>query len=330
MLPSQRVVFMIDCPTSRTKIPLAALSSIHEMIGKHENFSLLVQCGGRLDYLAAIQNKMQQLWPGGQIFVSVVNNGSEAQSTRRRSKFALVLHMGKLQPAVPSQVPALRGKAKSYEGLRQRCLSLQCKLRSEEEQAKAQSLKDQAEMDPNLAAALARCEISQDDDEEKVPLDAAQSEDECDLVAEGGEGEGVRDFITDIFTFSHSTSYCEACYQSLLSSANAVVAVVMTSTCHPASAVAARLLGQEVFVHTFHASEHCVAHGIELQDVIFQARFLERNGGGAAKQKRQSPTSGIQVIQGPKMTPQQQIVRLFEAAWFKTKYVNLVGQVCFK
>lgn len=348
LLPSQRAAFMVDAPTSRAKIPLAALTSIYEMTAKHENFSVLVQCGGRLEFLAALQNKMQQLWPSANIYVTVVNNGNEAQSSRRRSKFALVMHRGKLQPAVPSSVPALRGKAKSYEGLRQRCLHLQCKLRTEEDRKRAEELKSKAEMDPNLAAALARCEICDDDDEEKVPNDEAQSEEECEAMG-AEEKDGQRDFITDIFTFSHSTSYYLAFYQQLLNCDNSVITVVMTSTSHPASAVAARMLGQEVFVVTFQSSEHSIAHGVELQDVIFRTRFLETKGvtkgkqscglsklvgfscpchlqklllhwnpAGSVQQKRSLTSQGLQIIEGPNLTAEEQLVRLSEVSVFLT------------
>ena len=182
----------------------------------------------------------------------------------------------------------------------------------------------------------------------RCPTTEAQSEEECEAMG-AEEKDGQRDFITDIFTFSHSTSYYLAFYQQLLNCDNSVITVVMTSTSHPASAVAARMLGQEVFVVTFQSSEHSIAHGVELQDVIFRTRFLETKGvtkgkqscglsklvgfscpchlqklllhwnpAGSVQQKRSLTSQGLQIIEGPNLTAEEQLVRLSEVSVFLT------------
>lgn len=278
LLPTQRAVFLVDAPTSRAKIPLAALQAIHDLTTKQESFSVAVHCGGRLDFLAACQAKMQALWPTAGIFVSLVNNGGEAQSNRRKSKFALVMHRGKQQTAIPSFIPAFRGKAKSYEGLRLRCLSLRCPHRSEEERAKAENFKLQAATDPSMAASLTRCEISAEDDEDRLDdNEDAQSEEECDAFIDPLGSPDVRDFITDVFSFSRSTSFYLVSLSQLLAAESSVVTVVFSGTTHPSAAIAARTLGQEVFLVT-NAAEHSLKHGLALEESIWINRFLEARG----------------------------------------------------
>lgn len=183
ILPTQRAVFLVDCPTSRAKVPATMLTAAAEMAtrARLDTWSLAVLCGGRIDYMSSVQSKMMSLWPQSQVYVCLIGNGNDNQSCKRKSKFALVVHFGKHPANVPTTLAALRGKAKSFEGLRLRCLSLDCKHRSAGDQKSAAELAQQAISDPKVAATMDRSEIPPDDDEAKADPDEAMS------------GGGVRD-----------------------------------------------------------------------------------------------------------------------------------------
>ncbi|CAJ1330342.1 unnamed protein product [Effrenium voratum] len=300
---------------ARAKVPATMLTAAAEMAtrARLDTWSLAVLCGGRIDYMSSVQSKMMSLWPQSQVYVCLIGNGNDNQSCKRKSKFALVVHFGKHPANVPTTLAALRGKAKSFEGLRLRCLSLDCKHRSAGDQKSAAELAQQAISDPKVAATMDRSEIPPDDDEAKADPDEAMSEEECETFLDPlGQDGRKRDFIVDVFAFSKSTGYYETIFKQLLVSDTSVLAVILTSTTHPSSAVAARVLGQEVFVANTAASEHSVKHGVDLQDQIFRHRFLSEKG--AAQQKRTISTCGIQLIEGPTLSLDQQLVRLTEVS----------------
>ena len=209
--------------------------------------------------------------------------GGENQTTKRKSKFALVMHAGgsaKDHPAVPTVVPALRGKAQAFEGLRQRCLSLSCPLRSLEDRQKAEALKAAGMTSATDMAKIGRSEIPPDDDEVQQEDDEAMEEEEgdgCEMEGDNLYGD-KRDFMVDLFCFSRSIKYYEPLLIQLLNSAGSTCCVIVTSTSHPASAVQARLLNQEVFLALPSSNEHSCEHGLLLQKQIFRHLFLAKQG----------------------------------------------------
>ena len=209
--------------------------------------------------------------------------GGENQTSKKKSKFALVLHVGgsvKDHPPIPTVVPALRGKARAFEGLRQRCLSLMCPLRSMEDRQKAEAMKAASMSSATEMAKISRSEIPQDDDEIQQDDDEAMEEEsdgEMDTDAHDMFG-GKRDYIVDLFTFSRSLKFYEPVMIQLLNASASTCCVIVTSTAHPSSAVQARLLNQEVFLAMPSSNEHSCEHGVQIQNQIFRHLFLATKG----------------------------------------------------
>ena len=282
---SQRVAFLVDAPTSRSKVAASFVDTIKAAVenSKLENWSMVLTCGARMDYLSTLQSKLQATWSastGITSFVCLVTAGTDSQSAKRKNKFLLLVHSAKASttmPAVPAVLPALKGKAYGWEGLRLRCLSLSCGLRCAEERARAEQLSADAKADPKLAASLPRNEINKDDDEVAEDVEDAQDEtDEEDEYIDIKLGDHDRDYIVDVFTFGRSLSYYESIFSYLVGPA--VATVIFSATSHPSSSVAARKLGQEVFFVTPQAKEHSDRHGLQLQQQIFKRMYFKSAG----------------------------------------------------
>ena len=274
ILPSHRVIFLLDSPTSRFKILAEQIEKVVVMAKDMAQFSIAVMCGARLDFCSAVQSKLGQAFPKSQSFITLITGGNDSQTSRRKAKFALVLHYSEKgkDPSVPTVIPALRGKARAFEGLRQRCLSLDCPLRSAEDKQKAEELK--------LAGGqVCRSEIPADDDECMPDDDEAMEEVEDDTMdVDTSFLTDKRDYIVVLFVFSSSLQFYEPILFQLLNSSSSSVCVIITSTAHPSSAVAARQLNQEVFLALPACSPHSIEHGIQLQHQIFRNLFLAQKG----------------------------------------------------
>ena len=74
ILPSHRVIFLVDCPTSRVKVVAEHIDKIHEVVNaaKLEKFSIAVMCGARLDYTSAVKDKLEQVFPQSQAYISLI------------------------------------------------------------------------------------------------------------------------------------------------------------------------------------------------------------------------------------------------------------------
>lgn len=177
-------------------------------------------------------------------------------------------------------VPALKGKARAFEGLRQRCLSLTCSLRSSEDKQKAEALRASA-MAGCVAdeARIPRSEINVDDDEIMPDDDEAMEEVEDEAIdMDIDMFDGKRDYIVDLFTFSRGLAFYEPILVQLLSASTAHVCAVITSTAHPSASVMARRLGLEVFVALPASTDHSISHGVQIQESIFKHLFLQQKG----------------------------------------------------
>ena len=268
---SQRVTFLVDAPTSRSKVAASFVDTIKAAVenSKLENWSMVLPCGVRMDYVATLQSKLQATWSastGITSFVCLVTAGTDSQSAKRKNKFLLLVHSAKASTTMPG-----------WEGLRLRCLSLSCELRCAEERARAEQLSADAKADPKLAASLLRNEINKDDDEVAEDVEDAQDEtDEEDEYIDVKLGDHDRDYIVDVFTFSRSLSYYERIFSYLVGPA--VATVIFSATSHPSSSVSARKLGQEVFFVTPQAKEHSDRHGLQLQQQIFKRMYFKSAG----------------------------------------------------
>ena len=219
-----RTCFLIDTPTSRPKVATEFVDAIKGIVAASNltSFSIVVTCAGRLDYMSTLRDKLALSFPQAEPFVTILTTGSEVQSQKRKTKFALVLHHcpPKQVPTVPTSILAMKGKARAWEGLRMRCLSLSCPLRSTADKALAQGKIDEENKkkeELRNMIALQKMELNGDDCAEPDDNEEAMSEEEDPGESAGqGHDEGKRDFIVELFTFTRSMSYYTPILEQLL------------------------------------------------------------------------------------------------------------------
>ncbi|CAE6933889.1 unnamed protein product [Symbiodinium sp. CCMP2592] len=307
LTPQQRTCFLLDSPTSRAKVGSSFVQVVKEVVdnNKLSQFSIAVLCGCRLDYMSVLQAKLAATFPSACIFVTALTAGADVQSDKRRMNFALVLHQGTTDlPATPTMVPALRGRAKAWEGIRLRCLTLSCPLRDLKEQERAKQVSEDSKVPVkpgDTRADPTKCELDPDDCEGQGQDEAMSEEEDTDPAPLNlGASFQQRDFLVDLFTFAKSASFYTPILQCLLCVSRSVTTVILTTTAHPGSSVAARLLGQEVFACLPTVTSHASLHGMKLQEEMFYRSALAeaRVTADAGDRKRSHVSAAIQLIEG--------------------------------
>jgi hypothetical protein len=230
LFSSQRVIFLIDAPTSRIKVVSEYIDLIQQAsaAGKIDKYVIGVTAGRRYDLLAAIQAKVASSFPKIPAFTSILVAG-ENQTLRVSSQFLALLIKGE-EPNAPASAPLLKCRAKAMECLRLRCLSRQCAHRSTAELASVVG---------DTGPASVQQEIHPDDRE--VDDEGVFEEDESDAAATNGK----RDFVVDLWPFSRPESFYKQLLM-LLGATKSQVLVAASSTAHPNLLIAARDLKLQV------------------------------------------------------------------------------------
>ncbi|CAE7375711.1 unnamed protein product [Symbiodinium necroappetens] len=306
---STRTCFLLDAPTSRPKVATDFIDGIKDIVTANSltSFSIAVPCAGRIDFMSVIQDKLAQTFPESQVFVTILTSGNSMQSQKKKTKFALLVHQcpPKHVPSVPTSIASMKGKARAWECLRMRCLSLSCPLRSEADKKAAQEAleKEKAKSEElRNMIALQRMELNRDDCAEPDDDHEAMSEEE-----DAGESvqvqcvqpdEGKRDFIIELFPFTRSMSFYKPLLeQALCVSAASGLTVILTTTAHPSSGVAAVLLGQECFVAMPSVNSHADLHGKKIAEDMLFNNARQSMAGSAGSLKRPLNNS-LQLIDG--------------------------------
>lgn len=262
--PSWHLLFLVDCYTSRPKVCLDYLSKIKAWAeaAKIKNFKVAVPVGKRFDLVDKIMQGMSTLWPKTMQCYITTLSASETQSVRQRCNYVVVGVFGEANGfQAPVSAPLLKCRAKKSEKLRVRCMNRCCSLRSPDEVARIAAATES--VDP------AR-EIEPDDLE--IEDDGGYEEDEeTGASNENFQQEGQRDYLIDLWCFSRPESFYGGLY-SFMNVAQAQMIVIVSTSGHPSSAIAARQTGLPVYVVIDRVSEHSFQHG----QVLAMDRFKDR------------------------------------------------------
>ncbi len=301
-----RFFFLLEAPTSRMKVLadfIDATKRIVDGLRCKEKVRVVLLVHSRFDQMSNAVLKIGQVWP--QWTALPVQLAKRAlQSRKNRSQFAFLTAPGPELQDLPTVV-TVPASCRSYEQVRMRCTERDCPLRSSAQRA---SLAESCE---NIGE-----EIRADDQEvdllasmmQDVELEEEEGDEET--LAVGEEGEALRapqkkDYICDLWPFAHPIAHYERVFDEL-GCQDVSVCVIMSTTAHPASWLAARRAGSEVFVLANRPSAHSLAHGRALALAIRLAEKLKEVG-------KASPVTAqpvLNCIQGPDLT---QVAQTIEA-----------------
>ena len=164
---------------------------------------------------------------------------------------------------LPACAPLLRGNAKKAECLRQRCTDRYCKHRSKAELEKLAEQEEAARMAKQTTAVDPTAEIEPDDREvndDGVWPEDAEAEGHGQSQAEDGEEAPARTYLIDLYPFSRPENFYAGLY-AMTGIAGTQSAIILSTTAHPASSIAARACNIPVHVLLDRPGEHSVRHG---------------------------------------------------------------------
>ena len=275
VMPSHRLVVMIDAPTSKAQIVVKLIDSAAATVKASpcKNWKVVVSVGSRPDLFACVNSKMGQAFPKTWV-VNIQLTSGDKQNKRRKPAFLVVAVPPDSLEEMPYSVPALSARAGKGEKCRFRCMSSTCSFRPQEEL-------DALLVDNNTLESLAAdCEMNRDD-MEWAPEDAdaigeADGDDDDDIVMPPPEV-AARSFRVDVWPFA----YCKDYYKHIINGiCGATVPpnhfVYFTVTAHPAALLAARDANAEVHCVLDRVKVHSKAHGQDLlRESIHDAFYVE-------------------------------------------------------
>ena len=258
VVPSQRVYFVVDAPTSKTPVIatlIATCSEVAEASGS-QNLRICIPVGRRLDVLHLVSSLIVSKFPGLLDFAIPLTYG-KPQITKRKQNFCVVAVPATFfdTGSLPNFIDALSGRAHDGEGTRLRCLTKACPLRPLNEIASPNLAKDpQAELDKNDT------EVPQEDEGE---CKNDEKEDEPNEEMEVLEPP-ARDCCCEIFTHARSKDYYKKMLTGVCGHEPIAHVIYLTTTSHPSLPLAAFELGAQVHVLVDRKREHNQAHGDKL------------------------------------------------------------------
>jgi hypothetical protein len=299
---SQAVSFFVDCPTSKAKVVLTALTLIGAKMEKmkHKKDCLYISCGARLDLLNGVKNNCILNFDSDVTVFVVTQHAGGNQTSRSVATYAVVLtspdHPLK---NIPAAVETNKCRASWWEALRLRCVDANCPHLEPGHAAAAA---------PAAAAALAAAAAVQgfEDDGEKeadgetMDIDednsGAQGEDELGLLNANDAVKKTKAEAKVIFCSAKPLEYYRKVLTTILglTSLSAGKVVVITRTAHPGLAVAAGLLGLEVILCAEDCPPHSKSHGEELMLKFWkQLKWKEAEAATVHKEVRNVSSSDL-------------------------------------
>lgn len=224
---------------------------------------LVITAGPRLDYLLPVSNKARVALGMMQHFNVQLTNG-DTQQGNRRAAYLHFAHDADYSGLVPNSINALAVRAKPGEGTRLRCLERCCPLRPEAERnvlAEGEDISVHAEMDV--------------DDVEHLGVDEGMGDGEDDdqepTIALPG---GKRDLTVALWPFAFSKEYYKSIIEGVCVGERISHIVVLSTSAHPAYALAANDMRLTAHVHLDRVSRHSQAHGQLLLRNFIHQEFL--------------------------------------------------------
>jgi hypothetical protein len=279
VMPSAKVMFFVDAPTSKPKVVVALLDKVAQLSKSlpTKRFKVAVSAGTRLDLVSSVFSKMSLSFPTLQIYNVQLSHGAR-QHQKRRPSYLLLAVPADSQDEVPAAVSALAARARQGEKTRLRCLNPHCPLRPA------------AELDALLMVAgdgevMPDCEMNMDDMEGGAG-DADMLEEASDALDADDDivkpPQGMRGMIVDLWPFAFSREFYKHICQSLHEQSGLPNHVVYVSTsAHPAPMLAAHDAKITAHLVLDRVREHSASHG---EDVLRSTLFSEYYAAEKAKQ----------------------------------------------
>ena len=135
VLPSQKVIFVVDCPTSKAKVVLAMIERVAAIVNDlaMHRYIMLIPVGHRFDLLNAVTGNVKIHFPRRRGYV-IQCVASDMQADRIVPSYVVFIKgPGCESEPIPAYAKVNTCKAMSYEGLRLRCCDRACKLRRQDQ-----------------------------------------------------------------------------------------------------------------------------------------------------------------------------------------------------
>ena len=301
--PKDRVVILIDAPTSQVSVNhllvdrAASICRALSTVTSPEDRSVIIVTGGRLSLLSAMSSKLDTVNMTPQHYTVMLKRG-DTQNVRHRPSFLEVATAQK--SGIPTTKSILKGKAKTSEGLRLRCVCRDCPLRpAAEREALAQKDADNATHDPNVEID-AEDRVEEGDAKDLDEEDEDVDDEENNAVAEGlgpDPLEGAkRDYTVELWQHAAGREQ----YKCVLTIEGETVTpkhvVSLTSTAHPGVALAAHDMKAKAYILYTRVSPHSIAHGERLQNEALFRAFYRLEAAKQGSQKRPRPSDDFTMV----------------------------------
>ncbi len=300
VLKDQKVIFLLDAPTSKLKVVSDSLRMLEGLgVGK---FAVFIPVGRRFDLLAAITSQASRLFPKQSLFIVQCDAGV-TQSVRVLPTYAVYLPVsGQESTGVPTAVRANACKAAPWECLRLRCTDRMCPKRPEPPQGD-QPTTAQEELHNDDVEGMDEFFNFEEEDAE----DDGHAEDDG-LVVQGGDGDGNRPCLVDLFPFARPVSHYTCVLREVCHAESAGHLVVVSRTGHPSSLIAGRECGLEVFALLSGVKAHGLAHGKALLDTIMEKRCMKAAAAEVGQSTKRGRGGDLQFIKVA--APEEQLIQL--------------------
>jgi hypothetical protein len=270
IMPSAKVMFFVDAPTSKPKVVVGLLDKVLALSKSlpTKKFKVVVSAGTRLDLVSAVWSKMSLCFPTLQIYNVQLSHGTR-QHQKRRPSYLLLAVASDSQDEVPAAVSALAARARVGEKTRLRCLDPACKMRPAAELDAVLSVAGESDVLPD-------CEMNPDDMEGGAG-DVDMLEETSDALAADDDivkpPPGMPGMIVDLWPFAFSREYYKHICQSLHEQGGLPNHVVYASTsAHPAPMLAAHDAKINAHLILDRVRDHSAAHG---EDILRSTLFAE-------------------------------------------------------
>jgi len=257
VMPSSRVLYMVDAPTSRIRCVLDLIQSVETISKEFKNteFQLLVTCGHRLDLLAAVHSNLSTRWAQKQAYVVQVPN-STVQAQRNLPSYVVYMPGDTVRGKTwPTALVMTNVKASSHECLRLICRDAKCLFRGTDPSSLDDT--DVDDREPDLMQDLL--------EEEEEETDATGAPFTLGGMSPGFAG-------TKLFTFSRPVAYYVSMIRGLTGALGMNIFVPLIRTAHPGLLVAGRSIGMEVLCGQFGVKPHAHEHGKQVMENILTKR----------------------------------------------------------
>ena len=275
LVPTEKLIFLIDFMTSKARVPLNQLEMIGAFLKVHGHTTpqkpgvspakcrIFVLTGARHDLVSAIEAKLAVCTPTlSRFFVTLTAGATHG----RKKPFFMVMACDQASAPslnVPHVIEALTVRARPGEGTRLRCLDENCGLRSAEERQELEL--SSARDNPKAELNVEHTEVAIDDQIQEEE-DAGQK-----IEVVGVKGVTERTCIRDLWPYGMPREFYKTLLSKIVGSEAGAHFVYLSSTAHPGALAAGRFLKMQVHCVLSDTKHHSVAHGQKLlRDSIFQ------------------------------------------------------------